>query len=117
MRLAGKVAIVTGGGSGFGEAIAKRFAEEGAKLVVNDVNDEGGTRVAKEIDGAQGQGSATYLRADVARDGDMGKLIAGALDRYGHIEIMVNNAGITHVNRPMLEVGEEEFDRIYAVNV
>ena len=117
MRLAGKVAIVTGGGSGFGEAIAKRFAEEGAKLIVNDINDEGGTRVAKEIDGAQGQGSATYLRADVARDSDMAKLIAASLDRYGHIDIMINNAGITHVNRPMLEVGEEEFDRIYAVNV
>jgi 3-oxoacyl-[acyl-carrier protein] reductase len=117
MRLAGKVAIVTGGGSGFGEAIAKRFAEEGAKLIVNDINDEGGTRVAKEIDGAQGQGSATYLRADVASDSDMAKLIAAALDRYGHIDIMVNNAGITHVNRPMLEVGEQEFDRIYAVNV
>lgn len=117
MRLAGKVAIVTGGGSGFGEAIAKRFAEEGAKLVVNDINDAGGTRVAKEIESAQGQGSATYLRADVARDSDMAKLIAAALERYGHIDIMVNNAGITHVNRPMLEVGEEEFDRIYAVNV
>jgi 3-oxoacyl-[acyl-carrier protein] reductase len=104
MRLAGKVAIVTGGGSGFGEAIAKRFAEEGAKLVVNDISDDGGTRVAKEIEGAQGQGSATYLRADVARDSDMAKLIAASLERYGHIDIMVNNAGITHVNRPMREV-------------
>jgi len=117
MRLKDKVAIVTGGGSGFGEAIAKRFAEEGAKLVVNDVNDAGGTRVAKEIEGAQGQGSATYLRADVSKNEDMARLIAGSLERYGHIDIMINNAGITHVNRPMLEVGEEEFDRIYAVNV
>src|ERR1700740_1631202 len=66
MRLKDKVAIVTGGGSGFGEAIAKRFAEEGAKLIVNDINDEGGTRVAKEIDGAQGQGSAVYFRAGCA---------------------------------------------------
>ena len=107
MRLKDKVAIVTGGGSGFGEAIAKRFAEEGAKLVINDVNDTGGTRVAKEIEGTQGQGSATYIRADVSRDPDMAKLIGGSLDRYGHIDIMVNNAGITHVNRPMLEVGEE----------
>ena len=117
MRLKDKVAIVTGGGSGFGEAIAKRFAEEGAKLVVNDVNDAGGTRVAKEIETAQGQGSAIYIRADVSRNDDMARLIAASLDRYGRIDIMVNNAGITHVNRPMLEVGEEEFDRIYAVNV
>jgi 3-oxoacyl-[acyl-carrier protein] reductase len=117
MRLKDKVAIVTGGGSGFGEAIAKRFAAEGAQLVINDVNDAGGTRVAKEIDGAQGQGSAIYVRADVSRNDDMARLIGASADRYGRIDIMVNNAGITHVNRPMLEVDEEEFDRIYAVNV
>jgi 3-oxoacyl-[acyl-carrier protein] reductase len=114
MRLKDKVAIVTGGGSGFGEAIAKRFAEEGAKLVVNDVNDAGGTRVAREIEASQGQGSAAYVRGDVARNDDMAQLIKASLDRY---DIMINNAGITHVNRPMLEVGEEEFDRIFAVNV
>jgi 3-oxoacyl-[acyl-carrier protein] reductase len=117
MRLKDKVAIVTGGGSGFGEAIAKRFAEEGAKLVVNDVNDAGGAGVARAIEAAQGQGSAIYVHADVARDSDMATLIKASLDRYGRIDIMVNNAGITHVNRPMLEVGEEEFDRIFAVNV
>lgn len=117
MRLVDKVAIVTGGGSGFGEAIAKRFAEEGAKLVVNDINEAGGARVAKEINAANGQGSAIYVRADVAQDRDMGALIAQSLDRYARIDIMVNNAGITHVNRPMLEVPEELFDRIFAVNV
>jgi len=117
MRLANKVAIVTGSGSGFGEAIAKRFAEEGAKLVVNDINDAGGVRVAQEINAARGQGSAVYLRADVAQDRDMGALIAHSLDRYARIDIMVNNAGITHVNRPMLEVPEDLFDRIFAVNV
>ena len=117
MRLKDKVAIVTGGGSGFGEAIAKRFAEEGAKLVVNDVNDAGGARVARAIEAAQGQGSAIYVRADVAQSDDMAALIKASLDRYGHVDIMVNNAGITHVNQPMLEVGEEEFDRIFAVNV
>src|SRR5262249_30719618 len=101
MRLQGKVAIVTGGGSGFGEAIARRFAEEGAKLVVNDINDDGGARVVQAIEGAHGQGSAAYLRADVSRDADMAQLIAGSLDRYGRIDIMINNAGITHVNRPM----------------
>jgi 3-oxoacyl-[acyl-carrier protein] reductase len=81
MRLQGKVAIVTGGGSGFGEGIAKRFAEEGAKLVVNDIDDRGGERVAGEIERAQGQGSALYLRGDVARPGHGGarQARAGAL--------------------------------------
>ena len=117
MRLKDKVAIVTGGGSGFGEAIAKRFAEEGAKLVVNDIDDKGGNRVAQDIDRAQGQGSAIYVRADVSRSEDVASLIKTSLDRYGRIDIMVNNAGITHVNQPMLDVGEAEFDRIFAVNV
>ena len=67
MRLEGKVAIVTGAGSGFGEGIAKRFAEEGAKLVINDIDDRGGERVAGEIERSAGQGSALYVRADVSR--------------------------------------------------
>ena len=108
MRLKDKVAIVTGGGSGFGEAMAKRFAEEGAKLVVNDINDTGGRRVVREIEGTQGQGSALYVRADVSRGDDMAALVGASLDRYGHIDIMVNNAGITHVNQPMLDVPEDD---------
>ncbi len=117
MRLQGKVAIVTGGGSGFGEGIAKRFAEEGAKLVVNDIDDKGGERVAGEIARAQGQGSAIYVRADVADDAAVGGLVKACLDRFGRLDIMVNNAGITHVNGPMLDVPEALFDRIFAVNV
>ncbi len=117
MRLQDKVAIVTGGGSGFGAAIARRFAEEGAKLVVNDIDDAGGEGVAAAIEAAQGQGAALYVRADVARDRDMAHLVAAAIGRYGRIDIMVNNAGITHLNRPMLDVEETEFDRLYAVNV
>src|SRR5208282_5354043 len=111
MRLQDKVAIVTGGGSGFGEAMAKRFAEEGAKLVVNDINDEGGRRVLRDIEGSEGQGSALYVRADVSRGDEMAALIGASLERYGHIDIMVNNAGITHVNQPMLDVDEPMFDR------
>ena len=117
MRLAGKVAIVTGAGSGFGEGIAKRFAEEGAKLIVNDIDDKGGHRVAAEIEKAQGQGSALYLRADVSDNAAMGKLVAQCLERFGRLDIMVNNAGTTHKNGPMLEVSEEIFDRVFAVNV
>ena len=117
MRLQGKVAVVTGAGSGFGEGIARRFAEEGAKLVVNDIDDRGGECVAGEIERAQGQGSAIYARADVAEDAAMAGLVKRALERFGRIDIMVNNAGTTHRNGPMLGVDEATFDRIFAVNV
>ena len=112
MRLDGKVAIVTGAASGFGEGIARRFAEEGARVVVADLNGEGAERVAREI----GQ-SAVAHRADVTRRQDAQGMVNAALSHFGGLDIVVNNAGYTHVNRPMLEVDEEEFDRVYAVNV
>lgn len=117
MRLEGKVAVVTGAGSGFGEGIAKRFAEEGARLVVNDIDDRGGERVAAEIDQTQGQGSAFYARADVSDNAAVAGLVERALARFGRIDIMVNNAGTTHKNGPMLGVEEAVFDRVFAVNV
>ena len=117
MRLNGKVAIITGAGSGFGEGIAKRFAEEGAKIVVNDIDDAGGRRVAGEIEKAQGQGSAAYVHADVAVDGEVKAMVEACLARFGRLDIMVNNAGITHRNMPMLEVPEAMVDKILAVNV
>ena len=117
MRLAGKVAIVTGGGSGFGEGIAKRFAEEGARVVVNDIDERGGQRVRGEIEKAQGQGSALFVHADVAVNADVARLVKASLERYGRLDIVVNNAGITHINGPMLEVSEALFDRVFAVNV
>ncbi|HEX3498628.1 MAG TPA: glucose 1-dehydrogenase [Stellaceae bacterium] len=117
MRLAGKVAIVTGGGSGFGEGIAKRFAEEGAKIVVNDIDDAGGKRVTSEIEKAHGQGSVIYMRGDVARNDEVKALVDACLARFGHLDIMVNNAGISHRNMPMLEVPEPMVDKILAVNV
>jgi 3-oxoacyl-[acyl-carrier protein] reductase len=115
MRLQGKVAIVTGAGSGFGEAIAKRYAEEGAKVIVNDIVAKAAERVASEIR-AKG-GEARPEVADVSKDAQVARLVQSALSAYGRLDIVVNNAGTTHRNRPMLEVGEEEFDRIYAVNV
>ena len=117
MRLSGKVAIVTGGGSGFGEGIARRFAEEGAKIVVNDIDDAGGKRVAAEIEKAHGQGSAIYVRGDVARNDDVKALVDACVARFSHLDIMVNNAGISHRNMPMLEVPEAMVDKILAVNV
>ncbi len=110
MRLENKVALVTGAASGFGEAIARLYAGEGAKVVVADVNDQLGNTVAQEIGGR-------YVHADVSKDADVHAMIDEAVDAYGRLDILVNNAGITHTNRPMLEVGEDEFDRIFAVNV
>src|SRR5262249_19358911 len=114
MRLAGKVAIVTGAGSGFGEGIARRVAEEGARLVLNDPNADAGERVTREITAASG--SAVFLAGNVAVDADVAALIGRAQDAFGRIDVVVNNAGTTHRNRPMLEVSEADFDRIYAVN-
>lgn len=115
MRLAGKIAIVTGAGSGFGEGIAKRYAQEGCKVVVNDLRPEGGERVTAQIRAAGGE--AVFVQGDVSKDADVARLVQSALDAYGGLTTVVNNAGTTHRNRPMLEVGEDEFDRIYAVNV
>ncbi len=110
MQLDDKVALVTGAASGFGEGIARRYAAEGARVVVADLNDQTGRKIAEEIGGA-------YVHADVSDRDDVRAMIGTAVERYGRLDVMVNNAGVTHINRPMLEVGEEEFDRIFDVNV
>jgi 3-oxoacyl-[acyl-carrier protein] reductase len=106
LRLKGKTAIVTGAGSGFGAGIAKRFAAEGARVIVNDINADAGNRVAKEVGGS-------FVQADVTKSADWAKLVGAA----GGLDIVVNNAGWTHRNKPYVEVTEAEFDRVYAVNV
>ncbi|MCI3208569.1 MULTISPECIES: SDR family oxidoreductase [Pandoraea] len=115
MRLQEKVAIVTGAGSGFGEGIARTFAREGAAVIVNDLNREAGERVAREI--ADAGGRAAFVYGDVSLEGDHVTLLDEAVTRFGSLDIVVNNAGTTHRNKPLLEVTEAEFDRVYAVNV
>lgn len=115
MRLKDKVAVVTGAGSGFGEGIAETFAREGARVVVADINEEAGTRVANVIN--QQGGAAIFVPVDVSRADSMDSLLEHTLQHYPQVDIVVNNAGATHRNRPMLEVDEAEFERIYAINV
>ena len=112
MRLKDKTAIVTGAGSGFGKGIAMRFAKEGARVGVIDINAEAAREVASQIGN-----SAIAMEADVSIDGDVSRLVQEALDRWGKLDILVNNAGTTHRNQPMTEVTEEEYERIFAVNV
>ncbi|OAP62026.1 hypothetical protein AYL99_04229 [Fonsecaea erecta] len=110
-RLAGKVAIVTGGASGFGEATAKRFAEVGAKVVISDINRAGGERVAATSP------SIKFFPADVTKLEDWQGLLDFTLKEFGKVSILVNNAGTTYRNKPTLEVTEQEFDRVVGVNL
>lgn len=114
-RLAGRVAIVTGGGAGFGQGIAERFAREGAAVVVNDLDGAAARRVADAIFAHGGRASA--IAGDVSRDADVAALVQHALSTFGDLHVVVNNAGTTHRNQPLLDVTEDELDRIYAVNV
>ena len=115
MRLKDKTAIVTGAGSGFGAGIASRFAREGARVVVNDLHADDAKRTVAAIEREGGR--AIACAGDVSKDGDVARLVASAIDAFGRLDIVVNNAGTTHRNQPMLDVPEESFDRIYQVNV
>ena len=112
MRLEGKVAIVTGGGSGFGEGIAKKFVAEGARVLIADRDAANGERVAKAL-GA----NARSLCVDVAKATDVRSMVDAAHDHFGALNVLVNNAGVSHRPQPMEEVGEDDFDRILAINV
>lgn len=109
MRLEGKAAIVTGGGSGFGAGIARRFAQEGARVMVADINLGAAEAIAAEVGGVA-------ARVDVASNDSVAAMAKAAIEAFGKVDILVNNAGITHLPQPMEEVSEEEFDRVLAVN-
>jgi 3-oxoacyl-[acyl-carrier protein] reductase len=115
MRVHDKSIIVTGAGQGIGKGIALRLATEGAKVIVNDIDAGLGEAVVAEILAAGG--TASFVAADVTNSAQVKALVDAAVLRYGRLDVMVNNAGWTHRNRPALEVPEDEFDKCYAVNV
>ena len=109
MRLENKTAIVTGAASGFGAGIARRFAAEGAQVMIADINADAAQALAAEL-GALG------CAVNVANDASVAAMAQAALDAWGRIDILVNNAGVTHLPGPMEGIPEEDFDRVLAVN-
>jgi 3-oxoacyl-[acyl-carrier protein] reductase len=112
MRLEGKTAIVTGGASGFGAGIVRKFVAEGAKVMIADINAQAAEAFAREI------GEATIARqADVSKDESVSAMIEAAIAAFGVVDILVNNAGVTHLPAPLEEISEADFDRVLSVNV
>ena len=112
MRLDGKIALVTGAGSGIGKCIAETYAREGARVALADINADAAKSAARTIGN-----NAVALRCDVSKKADIDGVVEETLAAFGALDILVNNAGATHVNKPVLEIGEAEYDRIFAVNV
>lgn len=109
MRLQDKVAVVTGGASGFGAGIVRKFAEEGARVVVADLNVNGAHEIAAEVKGLG-------IQVDVADGASVAAMVDATLGAYGRLDILVNNAGTTHYPAPLEEVTEQDFDKVFAVN-
>lgn len=112
-QLQDKVAIVTGGAAGFGEGIVRTYVAEGARVVIADLDEA----KAQALAGQLGPDSALAVACDVASGPSVSALVRACVERFGPPDVVVNNAGTTHANRPMLEVDEATFDRMYAVNV
>lgn len=111
MRLEGKRAIVTGGASGFGAGIVEKFVDEGARVMIADINFE----AAEDFAGVMG-GQAVAHEVDVANSDSVEAMVEGALAEFGGVDILVNNAGVTHLPGAMDEISEVDFDRVFSVN-
>ena len=109
-RLDGKTAIVTGGASGFGAGIVRKFAAEGARVVIADINGDGAKALADEL----GQ---IAQQVDVSRGDSVNAMAAAALSAFGRLDILVNNAGVSHMPAPLDEISEADFDRVVAINI
>jgi 3-oxoacyl-[acyl-carrier protein] reductase len=112
MRLEGKTALVTGAASGFGRGIAEAYIREGARVAIVDLDEEGARRVADELGD-----KAIALRCDVSRAEDVEAAVAATMEAFGRLDIVVNNAGWTNPNRPLMETDEATFRKIYDINV
>ena len=110
MRLAGKTAIVTGGASGFGAGIVRKFVAEGARVMIADINGEGAEALARELGQKAGQ-------VDVSKDGSVNEMAAAAIMAFGKVDILVNNAGVSHLPAALDDISEADFDRVFNVNM
>ena len=115
MRLKGKTAIITGAASGFGRGIAIRFAEEGANVVIADINEENGLNVVDQI--SKKNGVSSFVNVDVSNSLSVKKMIEFSVEKYGSLDILVNNAGWAYSNRSSLDVSEKDFDKLISVNI
>jgi NAD(P)-dependent dehydrogenase (short-subunit alcohol dehydrogenase family) len=115
MLLEGKVAVVTGGGRGIGRAIAKRFAAEGAAVLIASRTEAELRHVAGEIE--QARGRTVWVTADISREADCARIVAAAQDRLGTVDILVNNAGDYGPVKPVEEISLEEWDHVIAVHL
>lgn len=110
LRLAGKVAIITGAASGYGKGIAQKFVDEGAKVVIADLSEEAGQNAAREL-------GCSAFRIDITQQRDWEALLKHTIDTFGALDIVVNNAGTTYKNKPTEQVSMADFDLVFNVNV
>ena len=109
-RLSGKTAIVTGGASGFGAGIVRKFIAEGARVMIADINGDGAEALAKEL-------GAIAQQVDVSQDASVNDMAGSAIARFGRLDILINNAGVSHMPAALDDISEADFDRVFAINM